>query len=84
MNKGENKVLDKLAQAVIGMPDNPDDNGMVGDIKEIEKHLKELNGSVSRNVSTISKLESTAHMLKWSVGGLMLLIIAVIGCVIAL
>ena len=77
MNKSENIILQRVAQAVIGMPDNPDDNGMVGDVKEIEQHLRKLNGSVASDGSDIS-------MLKWAVGGLWLLVLSLIGVVIVL
>ena len=42
------KLLFQVHQAVLGVP-NTDDNGLRGDIKEIKKHLRELNGQVRTN-----------------------------------
>ena len=40
-----------LYQVIIGLPDNSQDNGMIGDVKEILKHLETLNGQVHTNTT---------------------------------
>lgn len=51
MPKTPEQKIDALYQAVVGMEENPDDNGMIGDVAEIKKHLKELNGQVRTNTT---------------------------------
>lgn len=45
----EPEMIRQLHQAVMGLKDNPSDNGIIGDIREIKNHLATLNGQVARN-----------------------------------
>ena len=47
--KTQLEMLRELYQVIIGLPNNPKDNGLIGKIDGIESHLKSLNGAVSRN-----------------------------------
>jgi len=46
-----NKVQDELHQVIIGIKENPVDNGLIGDVAEILEHLKTLNGQVHTNTT---------------------------------
>ena len=57
-NKMSNKSPDtpeamirEMYQVIVGLPGNPKDNGMIGDVEEILEHLKILNGQVARNTT---------------------------------
>ena len=51
MPKTNKEMIQELYQVIIGIKNNPDDNGMIGDIKNIEKHLATLNGQVRTNTT---------------------------------
>lgn len=61
--KTQREMLHELYQAVVGIPDNSDDNGLIGDVKELIKAVKIQNGRISKNrlmiVSLISLLIGT-------------------------
>lgn len=43
------KMTGELYQAVIGIPENPEENGLIGDVREIRKITIALNGKVRGN-----------------------------------
>ena len=49
LEKTQRQMLQEVYQAVIGIPNNPDENGIIGDVREIKVHLQTLNGQVARN-----------------------------------
>ena len=44
----QREMLQTLTQVIIGIPGNPDETGMIGDIKEIRKDVKSQNNRVGR------------------------------------
>ncbi len=56
MNQLErDQMLQEVHQAVLGVKDS-DDNGLVGDLKEVKTALKELNGRVRLNTVKIASV----------------------------
>jgi len=49
MEKTQKEMIAELHQVVIGLKDNPHDNGLVGDIKEVSRKIDCLNGRVRGN-----------------------------------
>ena len=47
--KTTDQMIAELHQVVIGIPENPQENGMVGKMEDIDKHLRQLNGQVGTN-----------------------------------
>ena len=45
----QKEMVCALYQKIVGIPGNPDDTGMIGDIKEIKQELKKQNGKIGRN-----------------------------------
>ena len=45
----QKRMIYQLHQAVIGIEENPSDNGLIGDIAEMNSKLDRLNGRVRRN-----------------------------------
>jgi len=43
------EIIQALYQSVVGIPSNPDDNGLIGDIKEIKEQIKQVNGRTRQN-----------------------------------
>ena len=41
-------MLQTLTQVIIGIPNNPDETGMIGDIKEIKRDIKAQNSRVNK------------------------------------
>ena len=44
----QREMLQILTQVIIGIPNSPDENGMIGDIKEIKQDIKRQNGRVNK------------------------------------
>jgi len=81
MDKTQREMTQELYQAVIGIPENPKDNGLIGKIDSIEGLLKIQNSRVSKNEKSISNLNSKIRgiIIGLSVfGGLVAAIIALI------
>jgi len=53
--KTQKAMVQELYQAVVGLKDNPDENGLIGDIKQISKKLDLVNGRTRAN-ETRSKI----------------------------
>jgi hypothetical protein len=49
--KTTDQMIKETYQAVVGIPENPCDNGLLGKCTEMEEHLKELNGQVKKNTT---------------------------------
>jgi len=49
----QEKMIQTLYEKVIGLPDNPQDNGLIGAVKDIGKQVSETNGSVRRLVMEV-------------------------------
>ena len=47
--KRQGEMVRELYQVVIGIPENPTDNGLIGVINNIDKKLDALNGKVRGN-----------------------------------
>ena len=40
-----------IKQAVVGIPESPDENGLIGDCREMKEQLRQLNGEVKKNTT---------------------------------
>lgn len=49
MAKTQEQMIQELYQVIVGIPQNPDDNGLIGDIKDICDKLDALNGKTRGN-----------------------------------
>lgn len=67
----QREMIEQVFQVVLGVQSNPDENGLVGDVKEVLKLLKELNGSVRTNTTW-----RKAHT--WAIGFLSLVVVALL------
>ena len=47
-------LLREIHQVVIGLPDNPEANGLIGDMAEIKQLLVTQNGSIRENAKNIA------------------------------
>ncbi len=52
-DKTQKEMTQELYQAVIGLPENPEENGLIGDVKELVKVIKEQNGRIRKNSKLI-------------------------------
>ena len=70
----------ELHQAVIGIPDNPEENGLIGDIKDIKKEFKILNGRVTKTETGLSRLKGiiAGISILGGLGGIILSIIVIV------
>ena len=48
MAKNQLEMIQELYQAVIGIPENPNSNGLIGDLAEVKRDIKEQNGKVRK------------------------------------
>jgi len=53
----QKEMIKELYQAVIGIPESPDENGLIGDVKDIKKEFRILNGRVRINETSISRIK---------------------------
>ena len=61
--KPQREMIRELYQAVIGIPENPDDNGLIGDVKEIKDQLRVVNGKTRKN-------EIRSKVNQWAIGAI--------------
>ncbi len=62
--KTEKDMLRELHQAVVGIPENPEENGLIGNVKELTRVIKEQNGRIRRNSIKIAAI--TAMLLAFA------------------
>jgi len=55
--KTQKEMVRELHQAVVGLPSNPEENGLIGDVREIKDHLALQNGRIRSNEKSISKIK---------------------------
>lgn len=53
----QKEMISQVHQAVIGIPDNDDENGLIGDVADIKKHLKEQNSRIGRTERSVSRIK---------------------------
>ena len=61
--KTQREMIQELYQAVVGIPGNPSDNGLIGDVKEISNKLDRVNGRTRAN-------ETRSQINSWAIGSL--------------
>ena len=54
--KTQKEMVRELHQAVVGLPENPEENGLIGDVKEIKSILITQNGRIRSNEKRISRI----------------------------
>ena len=54
--KSPEAMLQELYQAVVGIPNNSDDNGMIGDFKDFKALLIKQNDRIRKNEQRIFKI----------------------------
>ena len=68
-DKTDKEMLQGLYQAVIGIPENPDENGMIGDIAEIKRDIKYQNGRQRKTDRRLNVLIGVLIGVGFIVGG---------------
>ena len=61
--KTQKEMIAELYQAVIGIPENPNDNGLIGTVCSIEKKLDVVNGRTRAN-------ETRSKVNRWAIGSM--------------
>jgi len=75
-------MTQELYQAVIGIPENPEDNGLIGDVKDIKGLLVIQNSRISkveRNISRVKGILAGVGVLTSLVGLLFLILNFLLG-----
>ena len=67
--KTQKEMVRELHQAVVGLPENPEENGLIGDVKEIKSILITQNGRIRSNERRISRINGILVGIA-TVGGL--------------
>jgi len=57
----QKEMIRQLYQAVIGIPENPEDNGLIGEVKGIHRKLDLVNGKTRKN-------EIRSKVNQWAIG----------------
>ena len=64
MAKTQRDMMRELHQVVIGIPDSPIDNGLVGDIAEIKQQVTKINGTVAATVTRQTLVEKKVDIVE--------------------
>ena len=62
--KTQKEILRELHQAVVGIPESPDDNGLIGAVKDIRDEVRSLNGCVRNTIVRVATLEERSTLNK--------------------
>ncbi len=54
--KTQKAMVQELYQAVVGIPENPNENGLIGDFQDVLKLLKTQNGRIASAEGKINKI----------------------------
>jgi len=57
MEKTQKELLNEVHQAVIGISNNPNDNGLLGDVADIKKMVLAQNSRLRQNENSISRIK---------------------------
>ena len=61
--KTDSEMIRELYQAVIGIPENPDENGLIGDFAETKQETKRINGGFRK-----------LQRLTWALAGIIVIL----------
>jgi len=65
--KTQKAMLQELHQVIIGIAENPHDNGLIGTVSNIDTKLTILNGTVTKNSNRLSVIETDVVQVKESI-----------------
>jgi len=71
----QREILQELYQVIIGISGNPDENGLIGDVREIKEQMLIINGRTRSN-------EVRSKVNRWAVGSIWALLLGVISKVV--
>ena len=69
IERTQKEMIQILFQKVVGIPENPDDNGLIGSVKDINDKLDTVNGRTRKN-EVRSKVNQAIIALIISGGGI--------------
>ena len=68
-DKTQKEMVQSLYQAVAGMDGNPEENGLIGDIKEVKDMIKEQNGRQQKTERKVNILIGALSSMGILAGG---------------
>ena len=54
--KTQKEQIQELLQAVVGIPENDDENGLIGDVRDVRKLLLVMTSRVGKTEQKVSKM----------------------------
>jgi len=75
--KTQKEMVTELYQAVIGLPENPEENGLIGDVHEIKEILGVQNDRIRGSERSISRFKGVGIGLG-TVGTIAIIVLAVV------
>ena len=82
-NKTPDQMIADIYVVLLGIP-GTDEKGVVGEIKDINKHLRELNGTVANNTKRYSECSSSVKWIRLIICGIVLVLIGIISSLVVM